>query len=102
MKPKNIGLSLLVGTAALVCVVSPAQAADKKPNGSPDFSELIRAGLPGMLPAGFGFHRRPSISGRDGGLDPERTETADTHCVNGGTKAEFSQVVEKIRTTKVQ
>jgi hypothetical protein len=25
-------LSLLVGTAALVCVVSPAQAADKKPN----------------------------------------------------------------------
>jgi arylsulfatase A-like enzyme len=34
MKPKlkHIGLSLLVGTAALVCVVSPAQAADKKPN----------------------------------------------------------------------
>jgi arylsulfatase A-like enzyme len=34
MKPKlkHIGLSLLVGTAALVCAVSPAQAADKKPN----------------------------------------------------------------------
>jgi arylsulfatase len=34
MKPKLkcIGLSLLVGTAALVCAVSPAQAADKKPN----------------------------------------------------------------------
>jgi hypothetical protein len=34
MKPKlkYIGLSLLVGTAALVCAVSPAQAADKKPN----------------------------------------------------------------------
>jgi arylsulfatase A-like enzyme len=28
----HIGLSLLVGTAALVCAVSPAQAADKKPN----------------------------------------------------------------------
>src|ERR1035438_7908788 len=34
MKPglKHIGLSLLAGTAALVCAVSPAQAADKKPN----------------------------------------------------------------------
>jgi len=34
MKPKlkYIGLSLLVGTAALICAVSPAQAADKKPN----------------------------------------------------------------------
>jgi arylsulfatase len=34
MKPrlKEIGLSLLAGTAALVCAVSPAQAADKKPN----------------------------------------------------------------------
>jgi hypothetical protein len=34
MKPKlkYIGLSLLVGTAALVCAVGPAQAADKKPN----------------------------------------------------------------------
>ena len=31
-KLKHIGLSLLVGTAALVCAVSPAQAADKKPN----------------------------------------------------------------------
>ena len=29
---KHIGLSLLAGTAALVCAVSPAQAADKKPN----------------------------------------------------------------------
>jgi hypothetical protein len=29
---KPIGLSLLAGTAALVCAVSPAQAADKKPN----------------------------------------------------------------------
>ena len=34
MKPrlKHIGLSLLAGTAALVCAVSPVQAADKKPN----------------------------------------------------------------------
>jgi arylsulfatase A-like enzyme len=34
MKPKlkYIGLSLLVGTAALICAVSPVQAADKKPN----------------------------------------------------------------------
>ena len=34
MKPKRkyIGLSRLVGTAALVCAVSPAHAADKKPN----------------------------------------------------------------------
>jgi arylsulfatase A-like enzyme len=34
MKPKlkHIGLSLLAGTAALVCAISPAQAADKKPN----------------------------------------------------------------------
>ena len=34
MKPglKHIGLSLLAGTAVLVCAVSPAQAADKKPN----------------------------------------------------------------------
>jgi arylsulfatase len=34
MKPKlkYIGLSLLVGTVALVCAVSPAQTADKKPN----------------------------------------------------------------------
>ena len=28
----HIGLSLLAGTTALVCAVSPAQAADKKPN----------------------------------------------------------------------
>ena len=32
LKVKHIGLSLLAGTAALVCAVSPAQAADKKPN----------------------------------------------------------------------
>ena len=32
LKLKHIGLSLLAGTAALVCAVSPAQAADKKPN----------------------------------------------------------------------
>jgi arylsulfatase A-like enzyme len=34
MKPrlKHIGLSLLAGTAALFCAVSPTQAADKKPN----------------------------------------------------------------------
>jgi arylsulfatase len=34
MKPnlRQIGLSLLAGAAALVCVVSPAQAQDKKPN----------------------------------------------------------------------
>ena len=34
MKPKlkHIGLSLLAGTAALVCAASTAQAADKKPN----------------------------------------------------------------------
>jgi arylsulfatase A-like enzyme len=34
MKPKlkHIGLSLLAGTAAFVCALSPAQAADKKPN----------------------------------------------------------------------
>jgi arylsulfatase len=31
-KLTHIGLSLLAGTAALVCAVSPAQAADKKPN----------------------------------------------------------------------
>ena len=29
---KHLGLSLLAGTAALVCAVSPAQAADNKPN----------------------------------------------------------------------
>jgi hypothetical protein len=29
---KHIGLPLLAGTAALVCAVNPAQAADKKPN----------------------------------------------------------------------
>jgi len=29
---QHYGLSLLAGTAALVCAVSPAQAADKKPN----------------------------------------------------------------------
>ena len=34
MKPrlKRTGLSLLAGTAALFCALSPAQAADKKPN----------------------------------------------------------------------
>jgi hypothetical protein len=32
LKLTHIGLSLLAGTAALVCAVSPAQAADKKPN----------------------------------------------------------------------
>ena len=31
-KLTHIGLSLLAGTAALVCATSPAQAADKKPN----------------------------------------------------------------------
>src|ERR1017187_5842810 len=31
-KLTHIGLSLLAGTAALVCAISPAQAADKKPN----------------------------------------------------------------------
>ena len=31
-KLTHIGLSLLAGTTALVCAVSPAQAADKKPN----------------------------------------------------------------------
>src|SRR3974390_2181209 len=31
-RPKHISLSLLAGTAALFCAVSPAQAADKKPN----------------------------------------------------------------------
>src|ERR1039458_6471264 len=32
LKLTHIGLSLLAGTAALFCAVSPAQAADKKPN----------------------------------------------------------------------
>src|ERR1019366_6228170 len=32
LKLTHIGWSLLAGTAALVCAVSPAQAADKKPN----------------------------------------------------------------------
>ena len=32
LKLTHIGLSLLAGTTALVCAVSPAQAADKKPN----------------------------------------------------------------------
>src|ERR1039457_7506350 len=32
LKLTHIGLSLLAGTAALVCAVAPAQAADKKPN----------------------------------------------------------------------
>ena len=32
LRLQHIGLSLLAGTAALVCAVSPAQAADKKPN----------------------------------------------------------------------
>ena len=34
MKPKlkHIGLSLLAGTAALLCTTSPARAADKKPD----------------------------------------------------------------------
>jgi arylsulfatase len=32
LRIKNIGLSLLASTAALVCAVSPAQAADNKPN----------------------------------------------------------------------
>ena len=32
LRLQHIGLSLLAGTAALVCALSPAQAADKKPN----------------------------------------------------------------------
>lgn len=32
MKPKQIGLSLLVGIGALFWAASPAHAADKKPN----------------------------------------------------------------------
>ena len=70
MKLKSISLSLLAGTAALVCAVSPAQAADKKPNILVIMGDDIGFMQPGCYHRGLMVGETPNIDrlAREGAL----------------------------------